>query len=155
VTSQRFIAAQRPPANQIPDTDPNPASTHLEVSMTPAAAAPGLWPYLAPVLLLFCSNIFMTLAWYGHLKFKAVPLVTVILVSWAIAFVEYCFAVPGNRIGSAVYSPAELKTIQEVITLVVFAGFTAIYFKEPLSLTQGAGFALIALGAMLVFRGQA
>jgi hypothetical protein len=73
VTSQRFIAAQRPPANQIPDTDPTPASTHLEVSMTPAAAAaPGLWPYLAPVLLLFCSNIFMTLAWYGHLKFKAV-----------------------------------------------------------------------------------
>jgi uncharacterized protein (DUF486 family) len=97
----------------------------------------------------------MILAWYGHLKFKAVPLVTVVLVSWGIAFVEYCFAVPANRIGSAVYSPAELKTIQEVITLVVFADFTAIYFKEPLSLVQGAGFPLIALGAMLVFRGQA
>ncbi len=97
----------------------------------------------------------MTLAWYGHLKFKPVPLVTVVLVGWGIAFVEYCFAVPANRIGSAVYSPAELKTIQEVITLVVFAGFTAVYFKEPLSLTQGAGFALIALGAILVFRGQA
>ena len=95
----------------------------------------------------------MTLAWYGHLKFKSVPLVTVILVSWGIAFVEYCFAVPANRIGSAVYSPAELKTIQEVITLIVFAGFTAVYFKEPLSLIQGAGFALIALGAILVFRG--
>jgi len=68
--------------------------------------------------------------------------VTVVLVSWGIAFVEYCFAVPANRIGSAVYSPAELKTIQEVITLIVFAGFTAVYFKEPLSLTQSAGFAL-------------
>jgi len=100
-------------------------------------------------------NLFMTIAWYGHLKFKLVPLVTVVLVSWGIAFVEYCFAVPANRIGSAVYSPAELKTIQEVITLIVFAGFTAVYFKEPLSLTQSAGFALIALGAALVFRGQA
>jgi uncharacterized protein (DUF486 family) len=97
----------------------------------------------------------MTLAWYGHLKFKSVPLVTVVLVSWGIAFVEYCFAVPANRIGNAVYSPAELKTIQEVITLIVFAGFTAVYFKEPLSFVQGAGFALIGLGAILVFRGQA
>ncbi|HYJ58456.1 MAG TPA: DMT family protein [Methyloceanibacter sp.] len=119
------------------------------------AAAPGLWAYLVPVLLLFCSNLFMTFAWYGHLKFKAVPLVTVILVSWGIAFVEYCFAVPANRMGSAVYSPAELKTIQEVITLIVFAGFTAVYFNQPLSLMQGAGFALIALGALLVFKGQA
>ena len=123
--------------------------------MTPATLASAPWSFLAPVVLLVCSNVFMTLAWYGHLKFKSVPLVTVILVSWGIAFVEYCFAVPANRIGSAVYSPAELKTIQEVITLIVFAGFTAVYFKEPLSLTQGAGFALIALGAMLVFRGQA
>jgi uncharacterized protein (DUF486 family) len=123
--------------------------------MTPATLASAPWSFLAPVVLLVCSNLFMTLAWYGHLKFKSVPLVTVILVSWGIAFVEYCFAVPANRIGSAVYSPAELKTIQEVITLIVFAGFTAVYFKEPLSLTQGAGFALIALGAMLVFRGQA
>lgn len=123
--------------------------------MIPASAAPGLWAYLAPVILLVCSNLFMTIAWYGHSKFKAVPLITVILVSWGIAFVEYCFAVPANRIGNAVYSPAELKTIQEVVTLAVFAGFTAIYFKEPLNLTQGAGFVLIALGAMLVFRGQA
>ncbi len=115
---------------------------------------PGLWPYLAPIIMLSCSNLFMTLAWYGHLKFKSVPLVLVILVSWGIAFFEYCFAVPANRFGSAVYSPAELKTIQEVITLIVFALFTWIYFDEPLSLTQGAGFALIALGAMLVFHGQ-
>jgi uncharacterized protein (DUF486 family) len=123
--------------------------------MLPASAAPGLWAYVAPIILLVCSNLFMTLAWYGHLKFKAVPLVTVILVSWGIAFVEYCFAVPANRIGNAVYSPAELKTMQEVITLMVFAGFTAVYFKEPLSLAQAAGFAFIALGAVLVFRGQA
>jgi uncharacterized protein len=123
--------------------------------MTPATLVSAPWSFLAPVVLLVCSNLFMTLAWYGHLKFKSVPLVTVILVSWGIAFVEYWFAVPANRIGSTVYSPAELKTIQEVITLIVFAGFTAVYFKEPLNLTQGAGFALIALGAMLVFRGQA
>lgn len=115
---------------------------------------PGLWPYLAPIVLLFCSNIFMTLAWYGHLKFKTVPLVIVVLISWGIAFVEYCFAVPANRIGNAVYSPAQLKTIQKVITLIVFAGFAAVYFNEPLSWTQGAGFALIALGAALVFHGQ-
>lgn len=78
--------------------------------MIPASAAPGLWAYRAPVILLVCSNLFMTIAWYGHLKFKAVPLITVILVSWGIAFVEYRFAVPANRIGNAVYSPAELKT---------------------------------------------
>jgi uncharacterized protein (DUF486 family) len=116
---------------------------------------PGLLPYLAPILLLVCSNIFMTLAWYGHLKFKTYPLALVVLASWGIALVEYCFAVPANRIGSAVYSPAELKTLQEVITLIVFAGFTAIYFNEPLNWTQGAGFALIALGALLVLHGQA
>jgi uncharacterized protein len=123
------------------------------MSCASALLKPGLWPYLAPIVLLFCSNLFMTMAWYGHLKFKAVPLVTVVLISWGIAFVEYCFAVPANRIGNAVYSPAELKTIQEVITLIVFAGFTAIYFNEPLSWTQGVGFALIGLGAVLVFRG--
>jgi uncharacterized protein (DUF486 family) len=106
------------------------------------------------VLLLSCSNIFMTFAWYGNLKFKAWTMVFAILVSWGIAFVEYCFAVPANRIGNAIYSPAELKSIQEVITLIVFAGFTAFYFREPLTLIQGAGFALIGLGAMLVFQGQ-
>jgi uncharacterized protein len=129
--------------------------TSLEVDMPAASLASGLWPQLAPIVLLVCSNLFMTIAWYGHLKFKSVPLVTVVLVSWGIAFLEYCFAVPANRIGRAVYSPGELKTIQEVITLIVFAGFTAVYFEEPLNLTQSAGFALIALGAALVFRGQA
>jgi uncharacterized protein (DUF486 family) len=114
---------------------------------------PGHLSYIAPIVLLFASNLFMTIAWYGHLKFKAVSLILVILVSWGIAFVEYCFAVPANRIGSAVYSPAELKTIQEVITLIVFAGFTAVYFNEPLSWMQAGGFTLIALGAALVFLG--
>jgi uncharacterized protein len=114
---------------------------------------PGLWSYLAPILLLACSNIFMTLAWYGHLKFKAWHMALAIIVSWSIAFIEYCFAVPANRIGNAVYSPAELKSLQEVITLCVFAGFTAIYFREPLTLIQGERFALIAFGALLVFRG--
>ena len=96
----------------------------------------------------------MTLAWYGDLKYKTSPLMVVILVSWAIAFVEYCFAVPANRVGRRSIRPAELKTMQEVIRLVVFAGFTALYFNEPLSWMQGAGFALIALGTMLVFQCQ-
>lgn len=125
------------------------------MTFLPNLLKPGLVPYLLPIVLLVCSNVFMTFAWYGHLKYKSVPLVTVVLISWAIAFVEYCFAVPANRLGSAVYSPAELKTMQEVITLVVFAGFTALYFNEPLSWVQGAGFLLIALGAALVFHGQA
>jgi uncharacterized protein len=120
------------------------------MSFASSLIQPSHWRYIAPIVLLFLSNLFMTLAWYGHLKFKTVSLAVVILVSWGIAFVEYCFAVPANRIGSAVYSPAELKTIQEVITLIVFAGFTAVYFNEPLSWTQAAGFALIALGAALV-----
>jgi uncharacterized protein (DUF486 family) len=119
-----------------------------------ASSLPALWPYIAPVLLLSCSNIFMTLAWYGHLKFKAWSMAFAILVSWGIAFVEYCFAVPANRIGNTVCSPAELKSLQEVITLVIFAGFTALYFREPLTLIQSAGFALIGLGAVLVFQGQ-
>jgi uncharacterized protein (DUF486 family) len=123
------------------------------MSFTSGLIQSAQFAYIAPIILLFLSNIFMTAAWYGHLKFKAVSLVVVVLVSWGIAFVEYCFAVPANRIGSAVYSPAELKTIQEVITLIVFAGFTAFYFNAPLSWTQASGFALIGLGAALVFRG--
>ena len=85
--------------------------------MTPA--------HWTPIVLLIGSNLFMTVAWYGHLKFKESPLLLVILASWAIAFVEYCLAVPANRIGHAFYSAAELKTMQEVITLVIFAGFSA------------------------------
>jgi uncharacterized protein (DUF486 family) len=107
--------------------------------------------FATPVLLLIASNVFMTLAWYGHLKFKQVPLHWVILISWGIALVEYCLAVPANRLGSAVYSPAQLKTIQEVVTLAVFAGFSALYFKEPLTWNQLVGFGFIAIGAGFVF----
>ncbi len=106
-----------------------------------------------PILLLVASNLFMTLAWYGHLKFKTAPLAVVILASWGIALIEYCLAVPANRIGHGAYSAAELKTIQEVITLVVFAVFSVVYLKEPISLNHMVGFALIAGGAFVVFRG--
>src|SRR5438477_10483222 len=98
-------------------------------------------PYLMPILLLLGSNLFMTLAWYGHLRFKEVPLAGVIVASWLIAFVEYCLAVPANRWGSAVYTAAQLKTIQEVITLVVFAGFSVFYLKEPMTSHYAIGFA--------------
>jgi uncharacterized protein (DUF486 family) len=91
-----------------------------------------LSPHLLPILLLIGSNIFMTQAWYGHLRFKEVPLGAVILAAWAIAFVEYCMAVPTNRWGSAVYTTAQLKTMQEVITLLVFAGFSVLYLHEPI-----------------------
>ncbi len=110
-----------------------------------------LTPYLLPIALLVGSNVFMTTAWYWHLRYKEVPLVSVILLSWALAFIEYCLAVPANRYGSAVYSTAQLKTMQEVITLVVFAGFSYAYLKEPLTWSQGFGFVLIAAGAFFVF----
>jgi uncharacterized protein (DUF486 family) len=105
----------------------------------------------APILLLIGSNIFMTTAWYGHLKFKESPLLLVIFASWGIALVEYFMAVPANRWGSAVYSTAELKTMQEVITLVVFALFSVLVLKEAFTIKHGIGFALIALGAAVIF----
>ena len=111
------------------------------------------WTAIAPVLLLIASNVFMTFAWYGHLRYKAAPLALAILVSWGIAFIEYCLAVPANRIGVAAYSPAELKTIQEVITLTVFVAFSVFYLGQKFTLNQGLGFALIALGAACVFKG--
>ena len=107
-------------------------------------------PYLVPLMLL-ASNLFMTFAWYGHLKYKSVALPLVIVTSWGIAFVEYCFAVPANRWGSEIYSAAQLKTIQEVVTLVVFAGFSVLYLKEPLGWNHSLGFALIASGAFFIF----
>jgi uncharacterized protein len=110
-------------------------------------------PHLAPILLLVGSNLFMTLAWYGHPLFKEVPLVGVIVASWLIAFVEYCMAVPANRWGSAVYTTAQLKTIQEVITLLVFAGFSVLYLKQPMTWNYAIGFVLIATGAFFIFRG--
>lgn len=111
-------------------------------------------PHTAPILLLIASNVFMTFAWYGHLKFKTWPLWIAVMASWGIAFVEYWFAVPANRIGSAVYSAAELKTMQEVITLVVFAAFSVLYLKEPLGLNHLIGFCLIAAGAAFIFQGR-
>ena len=110
--------------------------------------------YLWPILLLLASNVFMTLAWYGHLKFKTTALPVVILASWGIAFIVYCLAVPANRMGHAVYSAAELKTIQEVITLIVFAGFSVLYLGEKLTLNHGIGFALICAGAWFVFQAK-
>jgi uncharacterized protein (DUF486 family) len=106
-----------------------------------------------PVLLLCLSNVFMTFAWYGHLKVHHKPLWLIVLVSWGIAFFEYCLAVPANRIGAASYSPAELKTMQEVITLVVFAAFSIFYLGQKFTVNQGVGFALIAVGAAFVFKG--
>lgn len=108
-------------------------------------------PALLPIVLLCISNVFMTFAWYGHLKFKSASLITVIMVSWGIAFIEYCFAVPANRIGHGTYSAAQLKTLQEIITLVVFAGFSALYLREPLGWRQLVGFGFVALGGFFVF----
>jgi uncharacterized protein len=101
--------------------------------------------------LLLASNVFMTFAWYGHLKYKETALVTVILISWGIAFFEYCLMVPANRIGHGHFSAAELKTIQEVITLSVFAVFSVLYLKEPLHWNHLVGFACIAAGAFFIF----
>ena len=106
-----------------------------------------------PVLMLLASNVFMTFAWYGHLKFTDRPLWIVVLVSWGIAFFEYCLAVPANRIGHAVYSTAELKTMQEVITLLVFAGFSVLYLREPITINHLVGFAFICLGAFFGLKG--
>ena len=107
--------------------------------------------YLYPVLLLLGSNIFMTFAWYGHLKYKSAPLVVAILASWGIAFFEYSLMVPANRIGSAVYSVVQLKTIQEILTLLVFAGFSTWYLGQPLKWNHYAAFALIVGAAFLMF----
>jgi uncharacterized protein (DUF486 family) len=111
-------------------------------------------PHVAPVLMLIASNVFMTFAWYGHLKYKTSALWMAVIVSWGIAFFEYWLAVPANRIGSAVYSAAELKTMQEVITLAVFAGFSVLYLKEPLGWNHLVGFGLIAAGAAFIFQGR-
>jgi uncharacterized protein (DUF486 family) len=110
-------------------------------------------PSILPIVLLTMSNVFMTFAWYGHLKFTDRPLWIVILVSWGIAFFEYCLAVPANRFGHAIYDAAELKTMQEVITLIVFAVFSVLYLKEPLTINHAVGFAFIAAGAFFVFNG--
>ena len=114
-------------------------------------SADSLYAKLLPILLLMTSNVFMTFAWYGHLRFMQVPLMTAILASWGIAFIEYCLAVPANRYGYGIYSAAQLKTIQEAITLLVFAAFSVLYLKEPLAWNYAVGFALIAAGASSSF----
>lgn len=112
---------------------------------------PALPVPVVTVGLLLLSNVFMTFAWYGHLRFKAAPLLLVILVSWGIAFFEYVLQVPANRIGSSAFSAAQLKTIQEVLTLSVFAVFSVLYLKEPLGWNHALGFGFIALGAFFIF----
>jgi len=104
------------------------------------------------IALLSVSNIFMTIAWYGHLKYKDSPLWIVILASWGIAFVEYCFQVPANRIGHYQFSAAQLKTIQEVITLVVFCVFSVVYLKEELKWNYIAGFAMMVGAVFVIFK---
>ena len=103
------------------------------------------------IFLLLVSNIFMTFAWYGHLKHKTAPIVLTILVSWGIAFFEYCFQVPANRIGSHSFTTAQLKVIQEVITLAVFSVFSILYLRESLKWNYIAGFACILLAVFFVF----
>jgi uncharacterized protein len=104
------------------------------------------------VVLLTISNLFMTAAWYGHLKYKKAPLAIVILASWGIAFFEYCFQVPANRIGHGRFSAAQLKTIQEVISLAVFCGFSVAYLREALRWNHLAGFGMIVGAVFLIFR---
>ncbi len=109
--------------------------------------------YIFPVLLLIASNIFMTFAWYGHLQGKQQPILWAILFSWSIALLEYMLAVPANRIGAKVYSLAQLKTIQEVITLAVFSAFAIWWVGEKFTINHVVGFALIGLGAWFIFAG--
>ena len=108
--------------------------------------------FFAPIILLTISNVFMTFAWYGHLKHKSTALWIVILVSWGIAFFEYCFQVPANRIGHTVYDAAQLKTMQEVITLIVFSIFSVTYLREGLKWNYIVGFLLVILAVFFVFK---
>lgn len=107
---------------------------------------------ITPILLLTISNIFMTFAWYGHLRYKSSSLWLVILVSWLIAFFEYCFQVPANRIGHQFFSAAQLKIMQEVITLIVFAIFSVLYLKEEFRWNYAVGFIFILLAVFFVFK---
>ena len=107
---------------------------------------------ITPIFLLTISNIFMTFAWYGHLKFKSGALWLIILASWGIAFFEYCFQVPANRIGHGFYNAAQLKTIQEVITLVVFSVFSVLYLKEEFRWNYLIGFIFIVLAVFFIFK---
>jgi len=108
--------------------------------------------YLFPIVLLTFSNIFMMFAWYGHLKFKSAPLWTVIIISWLIAFFEYCLQVPANRYGHHYFTAAQLKTMQEVITLAVFCGFSVLYLKEEIKWNYIVGFGFMILAVFFVFK---
>lgn len=108
--------------------------------------------YISPIILLIISNVFMTFAWYGHLKYKSTALWTVIIVSWLIAFLEYCFQVPANRMGNEVYNIVQLKTIQEVITLSVFSLFSVLYLKEHFRWNYLVGFIFIVLAVFFIFK---
>ena len=108
--------------------------------------------YIAPIVLLTISNVFMTFAWYGHLRFKQTALIIVILASWGIAFFEYCFQVPANRIGYNCYNAVQLKTIQEVITLIVFSFFSVLYLKEQFRWNYLIGFIFIVLAVVFIFK---
>ncbi len=105
-----------------------------------------------PIILLTLSNVFMMFAWYGHLKFKSFPLWLVILASWGIAFFEYCLQVPANRLGSEQFSTAQLKTMQEAITLIVFCGFSVLYLREELKWNYIVGFGFMVLAVFFVFK---
>jgi uncharacterized protein len=124
---------------------------HREHARARAHTQKGKDSPMKTIALLTISNIFMTFAWYGHLKYREVPLYKVILVSWLIAFFEYCFQVPANRIGSYEFTAAQLKTIQEVITLTVFSVFSVLYLREPLRWNYVAGFALIVAAVAVIF----
>jgi uncharacterized protein (DUF486 family) len=104
------------------------------------------------IVLLTCSNVFMTFAWYGHLRYKNSPLWLAVIASWGIAFFEYCFQVPANRFGYGEFNGAQLKTIQEVITLVVFSVFSVLYLKEDFRWNYLVGFALIILAVFIIFK---
>ena len=108
-------------------------------------------PYLLPIALLVCSNVFMTFAWYGQLKYPTAPLWLLIPASWGIAFFEYCLAVPANKIGHQVYSAAQLKTMQEVITLLVFAVFSITYLGESLKWNHMVAFGFLCGAAFFSF----
>lgn len=111
-----------------------------------------MFKFFIPIILLTISNVFMTFAWYGHLKFKSTPLIFVILISWGIALFEYCFQVPANRIGHEFYTAAQLKTIQEIVTLVVFSIFSILYLKEEFKWNYLIGFIFIILAAAFIFK---
>jgi uncharacterized protein len=106
---------------------------------------------LRTIVLLLISNIFMTFAWYGHLRFRSEAFWKVILASWGIAFFEYCFQVPANRIGSYEFNPAQLKTIQEIITLSVFPVFSIFYLGDKFKWNYGVGFSFIVAAAFFIF----